>query len=215
MRSGSRRSASSAWRACSTPRASGTSWPSAPGRRRARVEALTLGSHGDTMVPLSRTATIGGRPAGEVLGEAALERGRPAHARRRRRGRAAAPARLGLLGAERRRDADGARDPARRAGRAADRGATVGRVRHRRRVRRRAGAARPRRRLRDRHRAASTRPRSAALRAAAEEVRSRVADLHELGLMPSDSSSAPERSRIDSSPTPPAALVDAVRGTLL
>jgi malate dehydrogenase len=36
------------------------------------VDALTLGSHGDTMVPLSRTATIGGRPAGEALGEAAL-----------------------------------------------------------------------------------------------------------------------------------------------
>ena len=36
------------------------------------VDALTLGSHGDTMVPLSRTATIGGRPAAEALGEAAL-----------------------------------------------------------------------------------------------------------------------------------------------
>ena len=37
------------------------------------VQALTLGSHGDTMVPLSRTATIGGRPAAEVLGAAVLE----------------------------------------------------------------------------------------------------------------------------------------------
>jgi malate dehydrogenase len=37
------------------------------------VEALTLGSHGDTMVPLSRTATIGGRPAREVLGAPTLE----------------------------------------------------------------------------------------------------------------------------------------------
>jgi malate dehydrogenase len=37
------------------------------------VDALTLGSHGDTMVPLSRTATIGSRPAGEVLGAGALD----------------------------------------------------------------------------------------------------------------------------------------------
>src|SRR4051812_2137303 len=36
------------------------------------VQALTLGSHGDTMVPLSRTATVAGRPAGEALGDAAL-----------------------------------------------------------------------------------------------------------------------------------------------
>jgi malate dehydrogenase len=36
------------------------------------VEALTLGSHGDTMVPLSRSATVEGRPAAEALGEAAL-----------------------------------------------------------------------------------------------------------------------------------------------
>ena len=147
-------------RACSTPRASATSWPSAPGAPASTVEALTLGSHGDTMVPLSRTATIGGRPAGEVLGDAALERGRPAHARRRRRGRAAAAARIGLLGAERRGDADGARDPARRAGRAADRRAPVGPVRHRGRLRRRAGAARSRAASRRSSRPGSTRPRS-------------------------------------------------------
>jgi malate/lactate dehydrogenase len=55
----------------------------------------------------------------------------------------------------------------------------------------------------------------AALRSAAEEVRSRVADLHELGLMRSHSSSGAERSRLENSKSPPAALVDAVRGTLL
>ena len=124
------------------------------------VDALTLGSHGDTMVPLSRTASIGGRPAAEVLGEPALDevvqRTRDGGAR----GRAAAAARLGLLGAERRGDADGARGPARRAGRAADRSAAVGPARHRGRLRRRARPARPKRRLRDRHAPASTRPRS-------------------------------------------------------
>ena len=49
----------------------------------------------------------------------------------------------------------------------------------------------------------------AALRAAAEEVRSRVADLHGLGLMRGPSTPA---SAGDSAP---ASLVDAVRGTLL
>ncbi len=51
----------------------------------------------------------------------------------------------------------------------------------------------------------------AALRAAAEEVRSRVADLHALGLMRSGSSPAPSRA----TPQPPASLVDAVRNSLL
>jgi malate dehydrogenase len=37
------------------------------------VDALTLGSHGDTMVPLSRSATIGGRTASEALGSTVLE----------------------------------------------------------------------------------------------------------------------------------------------
>lgn len=32
------------------------------------VEAMTLGSHGDTMVPLPGRATVGGRPATELLG---------------------------------------------------------------------------------------------------------------------------------------------------
>ena len=38
-----------------------------------RVHGLTLGSHGETMVPLSESATIDGRGALDVLGPAALE----------------------------------------------------------------------------------------------------------------------------------------------
>ena len=38
-----------------------------------RVDALTLGSHGETMVPLSESSTIDGRSAREVLGADALE----------------------------------------------------------------------------------------------------------------------------------------------
>jgi malate dehydrogenase len=37
------------------------------------VEAMTLGSHGDTMVPLPGRATIAGRPAEEVLDRATLQ----------------------------------------------------------------------------------------------------------------------------------------------
>ena len=52
----------------------------------------------------------------------------------------------------------------------------------------------------------------AALRAAAEEVRSRVADLHELGLM---RTAAAPSGQSAAQPGPPASLVDAVRSTLL
>lgn len=38
------------------------------------VEAMTLGSHGESMVPLPRHATVDGRPLAELVDEAALER---------------------------------------------------------------------------------------------------------------------------------------------
>ena len=39
-----------------------------------QVEAMTLGSHGESMVPLPRHATAGGKPLGELVDEATLER---------------------------------------------------------------------------------------------------------------------------------------------
>jgi malate dehydrogenase len=38
------------------------------------VEAMTLGSHGDSMVPLPRQATVGGKPLSELVDDASLER---------------------------------------------------------------------------------------------------------------------------------------------
>jgi len=38
------------------------------------VEAMTLGSHGEAMVPLPRQATVGGKPLTDIVDEAALER---------------------------------------------------------------------------------------------------------------------------------------------
>jgi malate dehydrogenase len=38
------------------------------------VEAMTLGSHGEAMVPLPRQATVGGKPLTEMVDEQALER---------------------------------------------------------------------------------------------------------------------------------------------
>ena len=62
-----RRSASSAWPACSTRRASGRSsrrsWASAS----PAPHAFVLGGHGDTMVPLPRYSTVGGVPITELL----------------------------------------------------------------------------------------------------------------------------------------------------
>src|SRR5207302_2824414 len=38
------------------------------------VEAMTLGSHGESMVPLPRHATVGGEPLAELVDEQTLER---------------------------------------------------------------------------------------------------------------------------------------------
>jgi malate dehydrogenase len=38
------------------------------------VEAMTLGSHGDSMVPLPRQATVGGKPLSELVDDVSLER---------------------------------------------------------------------------------------------------------------------------------------------
>jgi malate dehydrogenase len=38
------------------------------------VEAMTLGSHGESMVPLPRLATVGGKPLTELVDDATLER---------------------------------------------------------------------------------------------------------------------------------------------
>jgi len=39
-----------------------------------KVEAMTLGSHGESMVPLPRQATVAGRPLKELVGEETLDR---------------------------------------------------------------------------------------------------------------------------------------------
>ncbi|HJS26806.1 MAG TPA: malate dehydrogenase [Actinomycetota bacterium] len=39
-----------------------------------RVEAMTLGSHGDSMIPLPRHATVDGKPLADLVDEATLER---------------------------------------------------------------------------------------------------------------------------------------------
>jgi malate dehydrogenase len=54
------------------------------------VEAMTLGSHGESMVPLPRHATVDGKPLTELVDDATLERLYRADARRRRRDRGAA-----------------------------------------------------------------------------------------------------------------------------
>ena len=179
-----------------------------------RVDALTLGSHGDTMVPLSRSATIAGRPAGETLGEAALaevvQRTREGGAevvRLLQRGSAywAPSAAVMLMVRAILRDEQVVLPVAARlSGQFGIDGVYVG-------VPARLGRGG----VSEIVATGLDEGEVAAVRAAAEEVRSRVADLHELGLMRSDSNPARAPSSTDGSMTPRAALVDAVRGTLL
>jgi malate dehydrogenase len=172
------------------------------------VQALTLGSHGDTMVPLSRTAKVGSRPAAEALGEAALgevvQRTRDGGAevvRLLQRGSAywAPSAAVMLMVRAILRDEQVVLPiAARLAGEFGIDGVYVG-------VPARLG----RRGVSEIVTSGLDDAEVAALRAAAEEVRSRVADLHGLGLMRSASASA------ESPSPPPASLVEAVRSSLL
>ncbi len=175
------------------------------------VDALTLGSHGDTMVPISRTATIGGRSAAEVLGEAALgevvQRTRDGGAevvRLLQRGSAywAPSAAVMLMVRAILRD-EGVVLPiaARLSGQFGIEGVYVG-------VPARLGRGG----VSEIVTAGLDEAEVAALRAAADEVRSRVADLHDLGLM---RSAAAQAAGAGSRPTTSASLVDAVRDSLL
>lgn len=175
------------------------------------VDALTLGSHGDTMVPLSRTAAIGGRSAGEVLGEGALgevvQRTRDGGAevvRLLQRGSAYwAPSAAVLLMVRAILRDEGAVLPiaARLSGEFGIEGVYVG-------VPARLGRGG----VSEIVAAGLVEAEVADLRAAAEEVRSRVADLHRLGLM----RSAPVRGAgAGSGAAGSASLADAVRSSLL
>ena len=172
------------------------------------MQALTLGSHGDTMVPLSRTATIGGRPAAEVLGEAALDEvvqrtrdGGAEVVRLLQRGSAywaPSAAVLLMVRAILRDEQVVLPIAARLSGQFGIDGVYVG-------VPARLG----RRGVSEIVTAGLDEAEVAALRAAAEEVRSRVADLHGLGLMQGPAAPAPTGG------TAAASLVEAVRSALL
>ena len=109
------------------------------------VQTLTLGSHGDTMVPVPSACFVDGKPLADVMARRQDRGARHPHPQRRRRGRGPAQDRLGLLRALGRRGPDGAGrhrglgpgHPGLRLGRR--------RVRHRRRLPRRRGRDRPRR----------------------------------------------------------------------
>jgi malate dehydrogenase len=171
------------------------------------VDALTLGSHGDTMVPLSRTATIGGRPAGDVLGAGALDEvvqrtrdGGAEVVRLLQRGSAywAPSAAVMLMVRAILRDERVVLPlAARLSGQFGIDGVYVG-------VPARLGRCG----ISEIVTAGLDDAEIAGLRAAGEEVRSRIADLHGLGLMQEAASGAAKQDR-------PATLVDAVRGSLL
>jgi malate dehydrogenase len=182
------------------------------------MQALTLGSHGDTMVPLSRTATIAGRPAEQARGGSALsevvQRTRDGGAevvRLLQRGSAywaPSAAVMLMVRAILRDEASVHPIAARLSGQFGIDGVYVG-------VPARLGRSG----VTEIVTSGLDEAEQTALRAAAEEVRGRVADLHSLGLMRSPVAPSAARPAAGGS-TPgsqaaPASLIEAVRGTLL
>ena len=72
------------------------------------VRTLTLGSHGDTMVPVPSACTVDGKPLADLLPADEIEALVHPDPQRRRRDRRAAEDRVGLLRAVGRRGPDGA-----------------------------------------------------------------------------------------------------------
>ncbi len=105
-----------------------------------KVEAITLGSHGDAMIALPRHATVDGKPLPELVDDATLDAPRAAHARRWRRDRGLPQDRLGVLRAERVGGVHGRGHRDRREARPARLRLDHGPVRHRGRLRGSAGA---------------------------------------------------------------------------
>ena len=61
------------------------------------IQAMVLGGHGDTMVPLPRYTTVAGIPIGELIDKKRIKEICRTHRGRRRRDRQTAQDRLGLL----------------------------------------------------------------------------------------------------------------------
>ena len=107
----SRTSASSAWPACSTRRASGPSSRASSTCPVENVTAFVLGGHGDTMVPLPRYSTVAGIPITELLAAGEDRGARDPHRQRRRRDRQPPQDGQRLLRAGRLGGRDGRGDP--------------------------------------------------------------------------------------------------------
>ena len=76
------------------------------------IQAMVLGGHGDTMVPLISYTSVSGIPITQLMDAATARRDRRPHAQRRRRDREAPQDRLGVLRAVGGRGADGRGDRA-------------------------------------------------------------------------------------------------------
>ena len=94
------------------------------------IQAMVLGGHGDTMVPLISYTSVSGIPITQLIEQGQARRDRDAHAQRRRRNREASEDWLGVLRAVGRRGANGGSDRQRPAAYSAVRGVAHGRVWH-------------------------------------------------------------------------------------